>query len=197
MPTSHPRHSITETPPVREALDALRLRGERVRMGDLVIRGARERLRELESERDEEAEQGRASPPAGGATAHGRGDRRGRGLRGPRARLDPSLSGYSQALLIDHSVWARATRWAPDRAPARDLRRVRSPPVNSGRARRRCWRCATAPAMASQFAVMARRTRRAGARSAHHRGRGVRGHRTGRACQRRPASHTASSRSIS
>jgi hypothetical protein len=41
---------------VREALDALRLRGERVRMGDLVIRGARERLREMETERDEAAE---------------------------------------------------------------------------------------------------------------------------------------------
>ena len=41
---------------MREALDALRLRGERVRMGDLVIRGARERLRELDSERDDEAE---------------------------------------------------------------------------------------------------------------------------------------------
>jgi hypothetical protein len=40
---------------VREALDALRLRGERVRMGDLVIRGARERLRELEAEREDEA----------------------------------------------------------------------------------------------------------------------------------------------
>jgi hypothetical protein len=56
VPTRHPRHSVTETPPVREALDALRLRGERVRMGDLVIRGARERLRELEAERDDEAE---------------------------------------------------------------------------------------------------------------------------------------------
>ncbi len=55
VPTRHPRHSVTETPPVREALDALRLRGERVRMGELVIRGARERLRELESERDDEA----------------------------------------------------------------------------------------------------------------------------------------------
>jgi|HubBroStandDraft_6_1064221.scaffolds.fasta_scaffold12603_5 hypothetical protein len=55
MPTRHPRHSVTETPPVREALDALRLRGERVRMGELVIRGAHERLRELEAERDDEA----------------------------------------------------------------------------------------------------------------------------------------------
>ncbi len=41
---------------MREALDALRLRGERVRMGDLVIRGARERLRELDGERDDEAQ---------------------------------------------------------------------------------------------------------------------------------------------
>jgi hypothetical protein len=40
---------------VREALDALRVRGERVRMGDLVIRGARERLAELEGEREDEA----------------------------------------------------------------------------------------------------------------------------------------------
>jgi hypothetical protein len=55
VPTRHPRHSITETPPVREALDALRRRGERVRLDDLVIRGARERLREMESERDANA----------------------------------------------------------------------------------------------------------------------------------------------
>jgi hypothetical protein len=51
VPTRHPRHSITETPPVREALDALRRRGERVRLDDLVIRGARERLREVEAAR--------------------------------------------------------------------------------------------------------------------------------------------------
>ncbi len=55
MPTSHPRHSITETPSVREALDDLRSHGERVRLGELVIRGARERVRELKAERDEEA----------------------------------------------------------------------------------------------------------------------------------------------
>ncbi|HLN01129.1 MAG TPA: hypothetical protein VK335_17700 [Bryobacteraceae bacterium] len=55
MPTRHPRHSITETPPVREALDALRRRGERVRLDDLVIRGARERLQEMENSREEEA----------------------------------------------------------------------------------------------------------------------------------------------
>ncbi|MGD0454071.1 MAG: hypothetical protein ABSB69_10780 [Solirubrobacteraceae bacterium] len=55
MPTRLPRHSITETPPVREALDALRRRGERVRLDDLVIRGARDRLREMELARDDEA----------------------------------------------------------------------------------------------------------------------------------------------
>jgi hypothetical protein len=40
---------------VREALDALRRRGERVRLDDLVIRGARERLREIEVARADEA----------------------------------------------------------------------------------------------------------------------------------------------
>jgi hypothetical protein len=56
VPTRHPRHSITETPPVREALDSLRRRGERVRLDDLVIRGARDRLRELEVGLGQEAE---------------------------------------------------------------------------------------------------------------------------------------------
>lgn len=56
VPTRRPRHSITETPPVREALDSLRRRGERVKLDDLVIRGARDRLRELEVGRGEEAE---------------------------------------------------------------------------------------------------------------------------------------------
>src|ERR1700730_9433324 len=39
MPTSHPRHMITETPPVREALDELRakLKGERIDFAELVI----------------------------------------------------------------------------------------------------------------------------------------------------------------
>jgi hypothetical protein len=37
---------------VHEALDALRSRGERVRLGELVVRGARERLRELDEKRD-------------------------------------------------------------------------------------------------------------------------------------------------
>ena len=40
---------------MREALDALRRRGERVRLDDLVIRGAHERLREMEGERESQA----------------------------------------------------------------------------------------------------------------------------------------------
>ena len=55
MPTRLPRHSITETPPVRDALDELRRCGERIRLGDLVVRGARQRLAELRAERDDEA----------------------------------------------------------------------------------------------------------------------------------------------
>jgi hypothetical protein len=55
VPTRHPRHSITETPPVREALDSLRRRGERVKLDDLVIRGARDRLREINVGQREEA----------------------------------------------------------------------------------------------------------------------------------------------
>lgn len=55
VPTRYPRHSITETPPVHEALSELRRCGERIRLGELVILGARERLRELQAERDDEA----------------------------------------------------------------------------------------------------------------------------------------------
>ncbi len=55
MPTRYPRRSITETPPVHEALSELRRHGERIRLGELVILGARERLRELQEDRDEEA----------------------------------------------------------------------------------------------------------------------------------------------
>lgn len=40
---------------MREALDALRCRGKRVRLGELVIRGARQRLAELDGEREDEA----------------------------------------------------------------------------------------------------------------------------------------------
>lgn len=40
---------------MREALDALRGRGERVKLGELVIAGARQRLAELDGEREDEA----------------------------------------------------------------------------------------------------------------------------------------------
>ncbi|HEY2437452.1 MAG TPA: hypothetical protein VGH93_09730 [Solirubrobacteraceae bacterium] len=55
MPTKYPRRSVTETPRVRAALDALRRRGERVRLGELVVRGASDRLREIEDEHGDEA----------------------------------------------------------------------------------------------------------------------------------------------
>jgi len=49
VPTSHPRHTITETPALREALDELRsaLGRERIDFGELVGLGAREKLRAL------------------------------------------------------------------------------------------------------------------------------------------------------
>jgi hypothetical protein len=52
MPTSHPRHTITETPPVRRALDELRagLHGQRVDYAELVILGARAKARQLSNE---------------------------------------------------------------------------------------------------------------------------------------------------
>lgn len=53
VPTRFPRHSITETPTVHEALDELRSRGERVHLGELVVLGARERLRELDERREQ------------------------------------------------------------------------------------------------------------------------------------------------
>ncbi len=49
MPTTRPRHTITETPPVQEALDELRakLNGERIDLAELVILGARAKARRL------------------------------------------------------------------------------------------------------------------------------------------------------
>jgi hypothetical protein len=49
VPTRHRRHAITETPPVREALDELRaeLDSDRVELGELVILGAREKIAQL------------------------------------------------------------------------------------------------------------------------------------------------------
>jgi hypothetical protein len=49
MPTTRPRHTITETPPVRAALDELRERldGARIDYAELVILGARTKVRQL------------------------------------------------------------------------------------------------------------------------------------------------------
>lgn len=57
MPTKHRRHAVTETPPVREALEELRAEegGEAVRMSELVILGAREKARQLRARRTEVA----------------------------------------------------------------------------------------------------------------------------------------------
>ncbi|HWX45928.1 MAG TPA: hypothetical protein VNY52_11485 [Solirubrobacteraceae bacterium] len=62
MPTTLPRHTITETPPVQEALDELRakLNGDRIDFSELVILGARAKARRLPEGGDtEEARQAR------------------------------------------------------------------------------------------------------------------------------------------
>jgi predicted short-subunit dehydrogenase-like oxidoreductase (DUF2520 family) len=48
VPTKLPRHTVTETPRVRAALDELRRRGERVVLADLVVRGASAVLEDLD-----------------------------------------------------------------------------------------------------------------------------------------------------
>ena len=51
MPTTRPRHTITETPPVQEALDELRSKlgeGERVDFAELVTLGAEVKARRLD-----------------------------------------------------------------------------------------------------------------------------------------------------
>jgi hypothetical protein len=49
VPTTRPRHTITETPPVQEALDELRakLSGDPIDFAELVILGARAKARRL------------------------------------------------------------------------------------------------------------------------------------------------------
>jgi hypothetical protein len=58
VPTTRPRHTITETQPVHEALDELRakLNGDRIDFAELVILGARAKARRL-PDVDEEARQ--------------------------------------------------------------------------------------------------------------------------------------------
>jgi hypothetical protein len=49
MPTTRPRHTITETPPVQEALDRLRAQmgSQRVDYAELLVLGAEEKERRL------------------------------------------------------------------------------------------------------------------------------------------------------
>jgi hypothetical protein len=58
VPTTRPRHTITETPPVHEALDELRakLNGDPIDFAELVILGARAKARRL-PDQDEQARQ--------------------------------------------------------------------------------------------------------------------------------------------
>lgn len=53
MPTTLPRHTITETSPVREALDQLRAQlpqGEKIDYGELIVLGAKVKARKLDTE---------------------------------------------------------------------------------------------------------------------------------------------------
>lgn len=52
MPTTRPRHTITETPPVQEALDRLRTRmgTQKVDVAELVLLGAKEKERRLDQD---------------------------------------------------------------------------------------------------------------------------------------------------
>jgi hypothetical protein len=53
MPTTRPRHTITETPPVQAVLDELRSKldeGERIDFAELVTLGAQVKVRRLSAE---------------------------------------------------------------------------------------------------------------------------------------------------
>jgi hypothetical protein len=53
VPTTRRRHTITETPPLQEALDELRAKlgeGERIDFGELVALGARVKARRLHTD---------------------------------------------------------------------------------------------------------------------------------------------------
>jgi hypothetical protein len=56
VPTTRPRHTITETPPVQEALDELRARlnGERIDFAELLVLGAHAKARRLPEGGDSE-----------------------------------------------------------------------------------------------------------------------------------------------
>jgi hypothetical protein len=57
VPTTRPRHTITETPPVQAALDELRSKGARIDFAELVTLGAEIKARRLA---DEDGETNRA-----------------------------------------------------------------------------------------------------------------------------------------
>jgi hypothetical protein len=59
VPTQHRRHAITETAPVKAALDELRaeLGDGRIEFGELVILGARQKAAQLRAQRDDTASQ--------------------------------------------------------------------------------------------------------------------------------------------
>jgi hypothetical protein len=61
VPTTRPRHAVTETPPVKQALDELRaeMGSERVPLGELVILGARAKTAELRAQRGDNAQRKR------------------------------------------------------------------------------------------------------------------------------------------
>ena len=59
IPTKHPRHAITETPPVRAALDELRDElgdGRKIEFSELLILGAQEKLARVRAEREDVAD---------------------------------------------------------------------------------------------------------------------------------------------
>jgi hypothetical protein len=62
VPTQHRRHAITETPPVKAALDELRdeLGDGRIEFGELVILGAHQKVAQLRAERDDTASRRRS-----------------------------------------------------------------------------------------------------------------------------------------
>src|SRR4051794_36497881 len=90
IPTKHPRHAITETPPVRAALDELRgeLGGERIEFSELLILGAQEKLARVRAERE------------GIASRRGRLAER---IRRRELPLDPAAADE-----VRRSGWARA-----------------------------------------------------------------------------------------
>jgi hypothetical protein len=74
VPTTRPRHTITETPPVHAALERLRahLREERIDFAELLILGADAKARRLRSEQaEEEAAERRLAETARGGSAAG------------------------------------------------------------------------------------------------------------------------------